>query len=541
VISRLFERLLKLPAPATRHLVVQRDLRVPMPDGAELLADRWAPRAGGDGLPTALVRSPYGRKGAFGALFGRSLAERGFQVLVQSTRGGFGSGGVFDPLRQEREDGLATLDWVVRQPWFGDAMVLVGASYLGYVQWAVADRVPPQVKAMIPHVTESGLTLEFLREDGLSLETPFGWGVQVAVQERRFALLRQRGQAKKLGRALTTLPLAQADVVAIGHRSDYIQDVLAHPENHPRWAAIDHRPRVADVTVPVSSIGGWYDIFLPGQLRDFRTLQDAGRRPRLTVGPWTHAGRPDLLAGAGLTVREALEFGLAHARGEEPPERAPVRLFVMGEEAWRDFASWPPEGYAPQQFHLQPGGALAPDAPAESEPDRYRYDPADPTPAAGGVRMAPDAGRVDNAAVEARADVLTYTTAVLDEDVEVVGDVSAEIWFRSSLPFADVFVRLCDVDPDGRSVNVCDGLTSLTGADRLAAVTVRMWPTAHRFRRGHRIRVQVSSGAFPRYARNPGTGEPHATATTLRAADQEVHHDPVTASAVVLPVRYFQH
>ncbi|VVJ18280.1 hydrolase [Amycolatopsis camponoti] len=537
MISRLFERLLKLPAPATRRLVVQRDLRVPMPDGAELLADRWAPRTGGDGLPTALLRSPYGRKGAFGALFARPLAERGFQVLIQSTRGGYGSGGVFDPLRQEREDGLATLDWVVRQPWFGDAMVLLGPSYLGFVQWAVADRLPPQVKAMIPHVTESGLTLEFLREDGFSLETPFGWGVQVAVQERRFGLLRQRGQARKLERALTTLPLAQADVVAIGHRSDYIQDILAHTENHPRWAAIDHRPRVADVTVPVSSIGGWYDIFLPGQLRDFRTLQDAGRHPRLTVGPWTHAGRPDLLAGAGLTIREAVEFGLAHSRGEEPPERAPVRLFVMGEEAWRDFASWPPEGYAPQRFHLQPGGALATEAPTESEPGRYRYDPADPTPAAGGVRMAPDAGRVDNAALEARADVLTHTTAVLDDDVEVIGDVTAEIWFRSSLPFADVFVRLCDVDPAGRSVNICDGLTSLTGADELAAVTVRMWPTAHRFRRGHRIRVQVSSGAFPRFARNPGTGESHATATTLRAADQEVHHDPAHASAIVLPVR----
>ncbi|RSM49108.1 CocE/NonD family hydrolase [Amycolatopsis balhimycina DSM 5908] len=536
-ISHLLERLLKLPTPGTRHLVVQRDLRVAMPDGAELLADRWVPRAGGDGLPTALMRSPYGRKGLFGALLARPLAERGFQVLVQSTRGGFGSGGVFDPLRQEREDGLATLDWVVKQPWFGDAMVLLGPSYLGYVQWAVADRLPPQVKAIVPQVTESGLTLEFLREDGLSLETPFGWGVQVAVQERRFALLRQRGQAKKLIQALNTLPLAQADVVAIGHRSDYIQDVLAHPADHPRWADIDHRKRVADVTVPVSSIAGWYDIFLPGQLRDFRTLQDAGRRPRLTVGPWTHAGRSDLLESTGQTLRETLEFGLAHARGEEPPERAPVRLFVMGEEAWRDFASWPPEGYAPQRFHLRSGGTLSPDAPGESAPDRYRYDPADPTPAAGGVRMAPDAGRADNAALEARADVLTYTTAVLDDDVEVIGDVSAEIFFRSSLRFADVFVRLCDVDPEGRSVNVCDGLTSLRNADEPAAVAVRLWPTAHRFRRGHRIRVQVSSGAFPRYARNPGTGEPHATAVTLRAADQEVHHDPDRPSAITLPVR----
>jgi len=537
MISRLVERLLKLPAPATRHLVVQRDLRVPMDDGAELLADRWAPRDGGDGLPIALVRTPYGRAGVFGAVLGRPLAERGFQVLIQSTRGGFGSGGVFDPLRQEREDGLATLDWVTKQPWSGDAIVLVGASYLGYVQWAVADHLPPQVKAMVPQVTESGLTLEFLREDGLSLETPFGWGVQVAVQERRFGLLRQRGQAKKLEQALNTLPLAQADVVAIGHRSDYIQDVLAHPGTSPRWAEVDHRTRVADVTVPVSSVAGWYDIFLPGQLRDFRTLQEAGRRPRLTVGPWTHAGRDSLLGSTGETLKQALEFGLAHARGEEPPERAPVRLYVMGEEAWRDFASWPPEGYAPQRFHLQAGGTLSPDAPGGSVPDRYRYDPADPTPAAGGVRMAPDAGRVDNAALEARADVLTYTTDVLGEDVEVIGDVHAEIWFRSSLRYADVFVRLCDVGPDGRSVNVCDGLTSLRDADELAAVAVRLWPTAHRFRRGHRIRLQVSSGAFPRYARNPGTGEPHATAVTLRAADQEVHHDPAHASAITLPVR----
>jgi hypothetical protein len=132
--------------------------------------------------------------------------------------------------------------------------------------------------------------------------------------------------------------------------------------------------------------------------------------------------------------------------------------------------------------------------------------------------------------------VLTYTTPVLDRDVEVIGEISAEIWFRSSLPYADVFVRLCDVDPRGRSTNVCDGLVSLTGADQTTQATIALWPTAHRFVRGHRIRLQVSSGAFPRYARNPGTGEPHATATTMLVADQSVYHDPAHPSAVVLPV-----
>ena len=533
LVSHLIQRQLKLSPPVTRDVVVQRDLRVPMPDGAELLADRWAPRTGGEGLPTALIRSPYGRRGPIGTLMARPLAERGFQVLFQSVRGTFGSGGVFDPMRQERSDGLATLDWLVEQPWYGNAVVLFGMSYLGHVQWAVADQLPPQVKALIPVVTESALTLEFLRADGLSLETPFAWGVLVGTQDRPLpmALLRQPIQARKTARALRTLPLDGADVAAFGARSAYIQDILTHDSGASPWAGLDHRDRVSRVTVPVSSIAGWYDIFLPGQLRDFRALQDADRPARLTVGPWTHT-RMDNTA-----FDEAVGFGLALARGEQPPERPPVRLYVMGEEAWRDFESWPPAGYPARRFHLQPGGGLAEDLPADSEPDRYRYDPADPTPAAGGVRMVKDCGRVDNTALESRPDVLTYTTPALDQDVEVIGEVAAEIWFRSSLPHADVFVRLCDVDPAGRSWNVCDGLLRLTAADEEQCASVQLWPTAHRFKRGHRIRVQVSSGAFPRYARNPGTGEPHATATTLLAADQAVHHDPAHPSAIVLPAR----
>jgi putative CocE/NonD family hydrolase len=212
----------------------------------------------------------------------------------------------------------------------------------------------------------------------------------------------------------------------------------------------------------------------------------------------------------------------------------------MGEEAWRDFDSWPPAGYAPRRFHLQVDRGLSGASPALSDPDRYRYDPAHPTPAVGGVRLAAGgvtAGRVDTADLEARPDVLTYTTAVLEHDLEIVGDVSAEIWFQSSLRHAAVFVRLCDVDTNGRSWNVCDGLVSSTGADQVTCAHVRLWPTAHRFKRGHRVRVQVSSGAFPRYDRNLGTGEPRATATTLRAADQRVFHDPARPSGITLPVR----
>ena len=533
LMSHLIQRQLGLDPPLTRDLVIERDLPVPMPDGTVLLADRWAPRTGGDKLPVALARTPYGR----GALMTegpvRPLAERGFQVILQSVRGTFGSGGVFEPMRNEREDGLATLEWVLNQPWFGGSIVLVGASYLGYAQWAVADRLPPEVKAMIPQVTDAALMLDFLHADSYSLETPFGLGVLTAGQERRLGALRGLLEAGKTRRAMSTLPLGEADVAAIGRRSGYIQDILRHDADDPYWAAIDHRRRVAETTVPVSSVGGWYDVFLPGQLRDFSVLQQAGRTARLTVGPWTH------LSMDGITMREVLDFGLACARGAEPPKRGPVRLYVMGEEAWRDFEAWPPPGYSPQPFYLGPQGALAAQPPAaDSAPDGYRYSPADPTPAIGGVRIIRgSAGRVDNTALEARADVLTYTTTPLDSDVEVIGEVSAQIWFRSSLPRADVFVRLCDVDPDGKSWNICDGLTSLSDAGQVTAATVRLWPTAYRFKAGHRIRVQVSSGSFPRYARNPGTGEPRATATRLVAADQSVSHDPAHPSAITLPVR----
>ncbi len=526
----------KYPPALTKKVTVTRNLRVPMRDGVELVADHWAPESGGEGLPTVLIRTTYGSHTLTTTPIIRPIARRGFQVLVTNSRGTFGSGGTFDPIRNEREDGLDTLDWVLGQPWFGDAIILYGPSYLGYTQWAVADKVPPQVKAMIPIQSESAVMLDFLRPDGFALETPFLWSFVTDGQEHPLALLKHPGLAgrRKMLRLMRELPLDQADRRAVGHRVDFLQHSLAHDSESPFWAPADHSARVADVTIPVSSIAGWHDFFLPGQLRDFKALQAAGRPARLTVGPWAHSMTA---APMEMGMLELLDFGMAHARGEQPTEREPVRLFVQGAREWRDFRTWPPEGYAPQRFHLQPDGGLATEPPAESAPDGYRYDPADPTPAVGGSRFQFNTGSVDNTELEARPDVRTYTTPPLEHAVEVIGEVEAEIWFRSSLPYADVFVRVCDVNADGRSFNVTDGLTSLTDADRDTCATVKLFATAYRFEPGHRIRVQVSSGAFPRYNRNPGTGEPRGRATQLRPADQTVHHDPARPSAVILPIR----
>ncbi|MEV0033944.1 CocE/NonD family hydrolase [Nocardia sp. NPDC050793] len=534
--SFLAQRMLKLSSPPTRDVRVERGLRIPMRDGTVLLADRYAPRGGGDGLPTALMRGPYGRGGVIQLQMARPLAERGFQVLYQSSRGTAGSGGEFDPLRDERLDGLDTIDWICKQPWFGDSLVLYGNSYLGYTQWAVADQVPAQVKAIIPAVTNSAIGLNWMREDGFVLESALGWGVLTDLQRRPLATIRFLLGGRRRHRAESTLPLAEADRVALGRRVKTIQDFLVHNGSDPYWAEVDMSDKVKDVEVPASLVAGWFDVFLANQLRDYIELQQGGRRARLTVGPWSH-NSPEVVSTA---VEEVLEFGMAHARGIEPEHRAPVRVFVMGAEQWRDLQTWPPAGYAPDRFHLHPSGKLARQQPeSASSPGEYRYDPADPTPILGGSRLLPGttAGRVDNAAVEARQDVLTYISDPLTEELEVIGDVAAEIWFRSSASHADVFVRLCDVDLAGNSTNICDGLTGVADADELHCVTVSLSPTAYLFKRGHRIRIQVSSGAFPLYNRNLGFGDPRRDATRMRVADQQVHHGPEHASAIILPVR----
>jgi putative CocE/NonD family hydrolase len=208
----------------------------------------------------------------------------------------------------------------------------------------------------------------------------------------------------------------------------------------------------------------------------------------------------------------------------------------MGGGGWRQLTEWPPRDTAAQRWHLHADGTLATDAPAESIPDRYTYDPADPTPAVGGAGSI-DCGPRDNRALERRPDVLTYTSEPVTRSLVITGSVTAELFAGSSRPCTDFFARLCDVAPGGKSVNITDGILRLTGATQAPRrITIDLAPTAHQFRPGHRIRLQVSSGAHPRYVRNPGSGEPLATASALHSARQAVYHDPAHPSAVLLPV-----
>ncbi|MFG2061228.1 CocE/NonD family hydrolase [Micromonospora sp. NPDC048871] len=543
--SRLAGVALRLPRARTRRITVTRDIPVRARDGVILRTDHYAPALAQ--APTVLIRTPYGRGGPM-RLLCRIAAEQGFHVVIQSCRGTGGSGGVFDPFVHEREDGLDTLDWMRRQRWWCGAFGMFGASYQGFVQWALAADAGEEMRAMVAVATASSTRDSTYAGESFALDTVLTW-VELLQAQTVPWLARQwelkRGQPRLLA-ALSHLPLVEADRVATGVTVPFFQQWLRHhTPQADYWRARVFDDRLDLVRAPVAMVSGWHDIFLPAQLSDYTALRARGAQPRLIIGPWTH-GSPGLYVAA---LREGLGWLGTHLptddtdRGATQPTDGPVRVHVGGVGGgWRDLPDWPPSAQT-TDWYLHPHSALRTCPPVPSSPDGFFYDPADPTPSLGGALLvAQRAGAVDNRPVEARPDVLTWTSEPLTSPLEVIGPVRAQIHVRSELDYFDVFVRLCDVDRQGRSWNICDGLVRVdpqrlpADGSGTVAVTVQMWPVAHRFAVGHRLRLQVSGGAHPRYARNPGTGEPLGAAVTLRGGYREILHDPERPSAVVLPI-----
>ena len=542
--SALLGRAAGLPRAQTEDVVCEKDLRITMDDGAVLLADRWVARdTRHTPQPTVLVRSPYGRRHAVGLILGRILAERGLQVLVQSVRGTFDSDGEFDPF-DERADGLATLRWIRARSWHACRIALVGPSYLGTAMWAVAPGAGDDIAALAIQVGPSSAHGATFPGASPALETAGSWLALISAQECRCPPLGIARAVAKLPAHFMRLPLGQFDVHATGAEVRWFRAALASPlREDPYWAQRDHAPGVAQVTAPVQLVGGWYDIFLPSMLEDHAALQAAGRHTQLIVGPWAHTS-PGLIAAG---MREALGWLRAHLLGDDRLVRPQaVRVRVTGEcigDGWRELASWPPPGTGERRLWVAAAGRLlrAEPAAAPAGGDGYRYDPAHPTPAFGGPHLLARVPVVDNRLLEARTDVLTYTTAPLEEAVEAIGVARVELHVRASEPHFDLFARVCDVGPHGMSRNVCDALSRVSpdrfvpDADGVWRVAFDLWPMGHRFATGHRIRLQVSSGAHPRYARNPGTGEDPVTATALRPVDVALLHGAQHPSVLVLP------
>jgi uncharacterized protein len=533
-------------------VVVDRGLRVTMGDGTVLLADRWAPEpvdghggpnGPGSPPPIVLLRSPYGRRQL--APVAHLFAERGYQAVIESCRGTFGSGGKWDPFRHEREDGRDTLAWLADQPWFGGSVVLFGPSYLGLVQWAVCEGLPPFVRAMAPAVTAADFRDSVVYPgNALAIESMLSWIYQLEHQEEPgIGILASFLRARRvLPRGYAALPVGDADRRTVHHRVPFFQDWLEHEApGDPWWQPVDFRAGRLEAP-PATFQGGWYDMFLPAQMDDFAALRAAGRDVRITIGPWTHASPPGLVA----SLRDSMVWFDEHTRNAgstaQPTRAHRVRLHLLGARRWVDLPDWPPPADR-QPWFLHTDGRLDRTPPAPGGPDRFRYDPEDPTPACGGPSLdMRSAGRKDQRRREARPDVLVYTSEPMTEPMTVVGPLGVRLHVRSSLDHFDVVARLCVVSDKGRSTNLADGVLRLrpgdaeAGPDGVLAVDVPMWPTAVTFRAGERVRLQVSSGAHPLFARNSGTGEPLTSGLSLRIAHQELFHDPQRPSAITLPV-----
>ncbi len=542
------------------------DQRVPMRDGISLSADVYLPRARG-ALPTIVQWTPYESTRERFIAWGVWFARRGYAAVVVDVRGRYESGGEFYAWANDGVDAHDTLTWVEAQPWSNGRVGTWGRSYGALVQWQLAHLGHPSLRCVAPQVIHDDYFWDGYFTGGvfqlaLSLGAAVLWTSALSLvtgPSARDLVLSDR--------VLAHLPLVELDEYVIGRRVGYWRDWWEHQTNDEWWRRFHHRPDA--LRVPIFQQGGWFDPYCGSHLRTFARIGD--RLPsRVLIGPWSHEeevetfrGDVDLGPRSVTVIREhELAFYdrfLKDVDGDWD-ERPPLELFVMGVNEWRGEREWPLARTRFTPWYLRSGGLLSPGEPRPGEPaDRYAYDPADPVPTVGGVNsvltMTQGAetpvvpGPRDQRALEARDDVLAYTSEALDHDLEVVGPVEVVLYAASSARDTDWVVRLCDVWPDGRSIFVTEGIlraryrngtdgdtVELLEPDEVAEYRIRVYPTAIVFRRGHRLRLDVTSSSFPRCSRNLNTGEDVGTGTRMRVARQSVLHTDRYPSHVLLPV-----
>jgi uncharacterized protein len=525
---------------------LDRAVPVPMRDGTILLADHYAPVTR-EARPAVLIRCPYGRGPQF-AISAWPLAERGYHVLLQSTRGTFGSGGRFTPAVDEAADGQDTVAWLRDQPWFSGRLALVGASYLAFTAWALAADPPPELTAMALYISPHDLADAGFGRGPFELYNLLSWSDLVANQERIGAvrmIWRTVTAERRLAAAMNRLPVADTAAHLDGDAPWY-RDWLAHPDrSDPYWDAFSAAAALERVTVPTLLISGFHDFFVEQTLRQFRALRARDVPTRLVIGPWAH-----MTLDLSVAMRETIGWLDAYADGSAQARLSsahPVRVWTSGADRWRDLPDWPPAGTTPLTWYLRAGGGLtavpAGDAADATAPawSPLRYDPADPTPSVGGRMMSVrNSGSQDNSAVETRGDVLTFSSPPLADPIEVAGVPRAEVYVSSDNPHCDVFIRLCDVDERGRSRNLTDQILRCAPAEvvpgEVRRIRLALTDVSHVFGTGHRIRLQITGGAHPRYARNLGTDADLLHGTRTAPVTHQVQHGARYRSALILPV-----
>lgn len=568
------------------EVVREDDLAMTTRDGVMLRADVYRPTAPGP-YPVLVRRTPYGKRlNDLAADFNEAhyFASHGYVVVVQDTRGRFTSEGAWYPFIYEARDGYDTVEWAATLPGTTGMVGTFGQSYGAISQYLAATQRPPHLRTSIP-VSAYQLSFENFWFNGGALE--LGWMLSYFVNMAEAVLTAEGDDAaiKELAElkvdpavrfsaltddALRHLPLLDW-TDRLGRGADFLGDILAHPTDGPYWWATDLSRQLFNINVPMLHVGSWYDIanrdtpsFFTG-LRE--TALDARDGHALIMGPWAHqlpfnqptsGGTGDIDFGPEAAIslvdieRRWFDQYLKNDGAELP--RPPVRIFVMGEDRWRDEQEWPLARTEYTSYYLRSGGSantldgdgfLSVDPPADEPADRYTYDPDDPVPTAGGRFVG--GGVADQRKKQSRADVLVYTGPELAENLEITGPITVDLHAMTTAEDADFIAVLSDVRPDGYAQNLAEGI--LRGRFRDSFVqplpmepgipyefTIKLWNLSHVFRAGHRIRIHITSSDFPRWDRNAGTGAPTGTDSTLRVAEQSVLHDVAHPSRVVLPV-----
>jgi putative CocE/NonD family hydrolase len=581
-------------------VTVDFDVPARMRDGTILRANIYRPVGEGQ-WPVLLTRLPYGKDFPIGnsALDAAQVARRGYVVIVQDTRGRLTSEGEWAPFVHEDLDGVDTIAWAAQLPYSNGSVGMYGGSYFGFTQWSAAVHNPPALKAMIPFQTwNDPLNGVIFRGGALELGVSGSWQLMMGLD---VLMRRHRGDPQALGRAISLLakeidalgkmgywslplrefkPLKQQDIApAFFEYFDQPVD-RSHGSLKPMTILGKHE----QVRVPTFNVGGWYDIFLQDTIINFTTMREHGATPearqsKLLIGPWSHGGftNPigELNFGFGATAAFIdLQFDFVSLqvrwfdqwlKGIDTGilKEAPIKLFVMGANVWRDEQEWPLARAVNTRYYLHSmgkanslrgNGYLMTSAPEYDEPrsDHFDYDPADPVITRGGaLLMSPEypAGPFDQRETESRNDVLVYTSPELMEDVEVTGPVTVHLWAISSAPDTDFVARLVDVHPDGYAQNLTDGIIraryrnfergeapSLIEPGKPYEYDIDLWATSNVFKAGHRIRVDITSSNFPRWDRNPNTGHAFGADSEMVVAHQTILHDHQHPSYITLPV-----
>ncbi|MGH2854332.1 MAG: CocE/NonD family hydrolase [Solirubrobacteraceae bacterium] len=562
-----------------------------MRDGVLLRADVYRPERA-EQVPAVLGRTPYDR--AFGPTLPAILdpertVEAGIALVSMDVRGQHGSDGEFHPFRAERADGYDSVEWVAVQEWCNGAVAMAGRSYTAATQWLAAAAQPPHLRAIAPIAIGSNYFGGWVYQGG---------AFQLGFNLFWVQIMAGRGRRARVEEQYSHLPLADAPLARDSPGGGFYREWLEHPLLDDYWRALSIDGSYGEVRVPVLNVGGWYDIFLGGTLENFMRMRREGgsdlarRHTRLVVGPWAHgstygaypdhsfaafssqdsidmlAAQLEFLGGqlfehepTDATAREPTER--AHGATREPAEpAAPVRIFVMGANRWREEPEWPLARAVQEQWYLHSdgdaattGGGLSRAAPADEPPDTFTFDPRDPAPTIGGPTSLPgkfmrtNAGPLDQRPLEGRRDVLAYTSEPLPDDLEVTGPLSLRLHAATSARDADWVAKLCDVEPGGFSRILAEGVLRASfreGLQRQVPVqpglpyeyTVDLQATSNVFLRGHHVRLLLTSSSFPRFDRNSGAALPPGDVREedLHAAEQTIFHDAQRASWLLLPV-----